>query len=362
MAFFRNLSKTLLTNFLIIFSFIVLIELIFGYWFDKYNFGPYMREHRMKNQPTVFNYNGEIYTYNYKRNYYGFRGDDIEPSNIEAIIVGGSAIAERYKPDEFTITGYLNKNLEKNNYDLKIVNAAIEAQSTVGIIYNFKHWFTKLENFSPKLILFYIGIYDIGFPDDVDEENFFLFSNFGEYGHMISPDKTEIFFDNIKSRSFFYDSIRIFKFKFLPRKNFIRYDGNINPNLKDNFEYVNYDTALKNYDIELLKKKYETKINNYLSRVDIIYEKAKKINSNPIFITSVKGDGNTKINFIFNYSLISHCEKKKYNCINLAKKLEGKFNYWRNESHTHTSIKGSEIIANLIFEDLVKILKNQNLI
>ena len=37
--------------------------------------------------------------------------------------------------------------LKKNNYDLKIVNAAIEAQSTVGIIYNFKHWFTKLENF-----------------------------------------------------------------------------------------------------------------------------------------------------------------------------------------------------------------------
>ena len=56
------------------------------------------------------------------------------------------------------------------------------------------------------------------------------------------------------------------------------------------------------------------------------------------------------------------CEKKKYNCINLAKKFEGKFNYWRNESHTHTSIKGSEIIANLIFEDLIKILKNQNLI
>ena len=355
-SFFANLSKTLLTNFLIIFSFIVLIELIFGYWFDKYNFGPYMREHRMKNQPTIVNYNGEIYTYNYKRNYYGFRGDDTEPSNIEAIIVGGSEIDERYKPDEFTITEYLNKNLEKNNYDLKIVNAAIEAQSTVGIIYNFKHWFTKLENFSPKLILFYIGMNDITIPENVNIEKR------GGDGHVLNPDKVEVFFDNIKSRSFFYDSARIFKFKFLPRKNFVKYDGNIDPNLKDNFKYINYDTALKNYDIELLKRKYETKINNYLSRVDILYENAKKINSNPIFITSVKGDGNTKINFIFNYSLISHCEKKKYNCINLAKKLEGKFNYWRNESHTHTSIKGSEIIANLIFEDLVKILKNQNLI
>ena len=353
-SFFANLSKTLLTNFLIIFSFIVLIELIFGYWFDKYNFGPYMREHRMKNQPTIVNYNGEIYTYNYKRNYYGFRGDDIEPSNIEAIIVGGSAIAERYKPDEFTITEYLNKNLEKNNYDLKIVNAAIEAQSTVGIIYNFKHWFTKLENFSPKLILFYIGMNDITIPENVNIEKR------GGDGHVLNPDKTEVFFDNIKSRSFFYDSARIFKFKFLPRKNFIKYDGNIDPNLKDNFKYINYDTALKNYDIELLKRKYETKINNYLSRVDIIYENSKKINSNPIFITSVRSHGNTKLSFIFNYSLISHCEKKKYNCINLAKKLEGKFNYWSDS--THTTKEGSEIIAGLITEDLIKIIKNQNLI
>ena len=86
----------------------------------------------------------------------------------------------------------------------------------------------------------------------------------------------------------------------------------------------------------------------------------KKINSNPIFITSVRSQGSTESSFVFNYFLISHCEKKKYNCINLAKKLEGKFNYWSDS--THTTKEGSEIIANLIFEDLIKILKNQNLI
>ena len=86
----------------------------------------------------------------------------------------------------------------------------------------------------------------------------------------------------------------------------------------------------------------------------------KIINSIPIFITSVRSHGNTKLSFIFNYSLISHCEKRKYNCINLAKKLEGKFNYWRDS--THTTKEGSEIIAGLITEDLIKILKNQNLI
>ena len=95
---------------------------------------------------------------------------------------------------------------------------------------------------------------DITIPENVNVEKI------GGDGHVLNPDKTEVFFDNIKSRSFFYDSARIFKFKFLPRKNFVKYDGNIDANLKDNFKYINYNTALKNYDIELLKRKYETKV------------------------------------------------------------------------------------------------------
>ena len=58
-SFIKNLSKIVFTNFLIVIFFIILIELFFGYWFEKYNFGPYMREHRMKNQPTTFKYEGK---------------------------------------------------------------------------------------------------------------------------------------------------------------------------------------------------------------------------------------------------------------------------------------------------------------
>ena len=43
-----------------------------------------------------------------KLNYYGFRGEDIDPSLIQAVIIGGSSIDERYKPEDFTITGNLN--------------------------------------------------------------------------------------------------------------------------------------------------------------------------------------------------------------------------------------------------------------
>jgi hypothetical protein len=92
---FLNFLKIILANSLIILTFVALVEIFFGYWFDKDNFGPYMREHRMKNQKIIWNYKNEIVKYNYKRNYYGFRGDDIKPRDIKAIIMGGSVIQTR---------------------------------------------------------------------------------------------------------------------------------------------------------------------------------------------------------------------------------------------------------------------------
>ena len=79
---------------------IIIMELIFGYWFDKNNFGPYMREHRMKKVEYSLQYEGKTFNHTYKRNYHGFRGEEISPKNIDAIIVGGSTTDERYKPEE----------------------------------------------------------------------------------------------------------------------------------------------------------------------------------------------------------------------------------------------------------------------
>ena len=344
----KKLIKVLFTNSLILLMFVVLIELFFGYWFDKDNLGPYMREHRMKNQAITYTYDNKTYDYNYKKNYYGFRGEDISPENIEGLVMGGSAVDERYKPEEFTITGYLNKNLKNNNYKLELINAGIEGQSTVGIIYNFTNWFSKLKNFSPKVILVYIGTNDGG----VQENNL---NELSQDGHVKNPDEIEAFFDNIKSKSFLYDTARIFKYKNLPKETFKKYDGNADVYSENKFKYISYETAIANYNIKELEKKYEKKIKNYLSRVDIIYKSAKKINSNPIFITSVGNFGHKKRIFILNYSLIGHCKNKKYDCIDVARKLKGKFNYWRADGHT--TQEGSEIIADLIMDDLIYFIK-----
>ena len=61
---------------------------------------------------------------------------------------------------------------------------------------------------------------------------------------------------------------------------------------------------------------------------------------------------------MYNQSLINHCVLKGYKCIDLAKKIKPDIRYWYGDKHT--TKKGSAAIANLIFEDLKKILSKNN--
>ena len=343
--------KIILINLLIALLFVTLIELIFGYWFDKDNFGPYLREHRLKKNPVVLNYGNETYNFIYKRNYHAFRGNEIDPSKIKAVIVGGSTTEERYKPHKLTITGNLNSLLKDRNYDFEIINAGILGQSTIGHIYNFKYWFPKLKGFSPKLYIFYIGINDLV----LDEEKF-INNNFGD---IKSIKKLEAFFDNLKNRSFFVERITILKQKYYLTDKKMKYDHNYFHG-KDisNYKYINYEKALEIHDINYLKSKYQKKIKNYLHRIESLNKHAINKSALPIFINQVMYDGlKNEILFIINYSLIEYCKKKKIACIDLAMKFDGKLEYWFDEIHT-TGL-GSKIIANTIIDELVEIIDNE---
>ena len=61
--------------------------------------------------------------------------------------------------------------------------------------------------------------------------------------------------------------------------------------------------------------------------------------------------------FILNRSLIEYCKDVSMHCINLAAKLNGKFNYWADEFHT-TGL-GSKVIAETVIDDLIKIIKQE---
>ena len=108
---FLKYLKISFYNFLIFFSLIIFIEVIFGYWFKKNNFGIHMRAER--NKVSKFNVshhgNNKKISFLYKRNFYGFIGDEFNPKDVKIIFEGGSTGAEMWKPEETSIVEVLNK-------------------------------------------------------------------------------------------------------------------------------------------------------------------------------------------------------------------------------------------------------------
>ena len=351
----KKFLKIFTINVLLILFFISFVEIFFGYWFDKDNFGPYMREHRMKKNLYTVKTNEKTYNFTYKRNYFGFRGEDLKPEDIEIILIGGSTADERYKPEKFTITGYLNASLKNKNFDLKIINAGIEGQSTRGHIINFKHWFPKIKNLSPKYIIFYVGINDalLNLSDDIIAKSM-------SDGWVKNPNKIESFSDNFKSSSIFYDLLRKTKHKFYlgNEQKRIIYDLDYTIEEKTSgskFQYLSYNQKLKLYDLNKLQKIHEKKIKYYLSNIDKLSDYTKSLGAVPIFINQEMAEAsNSKELFIMNLSLIDHCKNKSYNCIDLAKNLVGVPQYFWDG--VHTTPLGSKKIADIIFPRLIKFL------
>lgn len=345
--------KIIFINLFIFLSIFFFVELVFGYWFDKENLGPYMREHRMKKNSISVKFNENSYNFIYKRNYYGFRGEEIDLRDIKIVLIGGSTADERYKPYEYTITGIINKKLKKENFNKIIINAGIEGQSTRGHIYNFEEWFPKLREFNPEYFIFYIGINDhLADPDKNNTKQF--------DGHIVNPSSLELLKDNIKSRSFVYDSIRKIKHKYyLNDKKTISYDFDNsikNYSKEESYDFLNYDEALKVYDISVLKRENKKLINYYLNNVDKLVELSQKYNAKPIFINQLMHEGNHKKKlFTINYSLIEHCKNKQYFCIDLARHLEGNRHYWWDG--VHTTPTGSQKIVDIIYPKLREFLK-----
>ena len=343
--------KIFFSNFLILLLLLLTIELFFGYWFDSNSFGPYMREHRMKKVLYSLKHNNENYNFEYKRNYHGFRGKEIKPSSIKALFIGGSTADERYKPEEFTITEYLNKKLFNENIDIQIINAGIEGQSTIGHLNNFIDWFPKLKNFSPKYIIFYVGINDaaVSISKKNDKTD----------GFVLNSNKIEILKDNLKSRSLLYDLLRKIKHKYYKSDEIKRvvydFDYMMSKKRDDKFNYLNFEQKLRFYNIEDLLDKHKNRIDHYLGNIDKLDIYSRSIGAIPIFINQEVYDHEPSEKeklFILNRSLIKHCLNKDYKCIDLARKINGKKEYWWDG--VHTTIPGSKIIADIIYLDLVK--------
>ena len=332
--------KIFIYNLIIFFSLIILIEIFFGYWFKDENFGIYMRKERKINWITESTFFGKNHKFFYKRNYWGFRGEEFEPKNVKIIFEGGSTGNQRYTPEDLTIVGLINEKFKTKNYDLKIFNASTDGKSLNGYINDFEYWFPKIPNLKPEYVIFYLGINDT-FAND----RYYL-------DYKISETKIDRVKDYIKNNSFIIDKYKIIKNNYFP-KNTLSYDLSDN-SLYKNFKYVNFVSAKELHknkndkDLALIKK-FQFKLNKLNSII-------KKNNINPIFVTQIRFDGlKDKKLYLINNELKNFSNINNYYLVPLDELLTMEINDYYDP--VHTTPQGSAKIAKIIFENIVEYLK-----
>jgi len=337
-----KIIKIIFINFVIFFSLILIFEIFFGYWFTKNNFGFVMRLERQKQIYYETIHDEKKYKFFYKRNFYGFRGEEVDPKNIKIVFLGGSTGNQRVTPENLTIVGLLNAKFDEDGYNYKIYNGSTDGKSTRGYVNDFKHWFPKIPNFNPKIIIFYTGIND---SDLLHDEKFDIPWRSTVY---------EKFRDYIKSNSKIVELIKKIKFKYFVKLKKEYGLATVSENLYKNFNYINYFKAKKLHHEkipnELLLSQFEKKLEAldfYIMKYEII----------PIFITQIGYDGLSNYNlYLINEKLKEFCKERNYNIIKLDEKiitLEKKTFF----DPIHTLIKGNKIITNNVYSDLLNIFK-----
>ena len=346
-----NYKIIIFINFLIFFLIILVLEISFGYWLKNESFGFYMQKHRNKNEYyEVFSKNQKQLV-NYKRNFYGFRGNEIDDlSKIKIVFVGGSTGNERFLIEKDTIVGRLNYFLSKNNYTSKIYNASIDGKTTQGYINDFKFWFSKLKSFKPDVFIFYTGINDsiLNQPLKHDE----LYSN-KKYFQIR---------DYIKNNSITIELLKKIQDKYFIKIK-LEYDltKDASQQYGKNYSYFNYNKAIKIYNLQDLKNKHSYLKFRFEKRLNDLLTYINNYSSIPIFITQVRYDGLMDEQlFLVNELLKEFCKKNNAYIIKLDEIYDAnKEDFY---DSIHTTAKGSNAISKIIYDELLKINKDKKII
>lgn len=334
------MKKIVITNLLIFVVLIIFIELIMGYWLKENSFGFYIRSERNRNEFYNSKIYNDEYKYYYKRNFYGFRGDEFNPRDVEIVFQGGSTGNEKLLPEEMTIVSLLNKKFKEDNISITIYNASSDGKTTNGYANDFVYWFSKIKDFKPKIFIFYTGINDS-----------VLKSQPKHYDLKVGEKWNTRLEDYIKNNSFIYENIKKIQNKYFVKKK-LAYNLNVK-NLYDNYKFIDYLSAkiihdnINSTDKEFLKKFY-----NRLENLKI------NINQNditPIFITQVRYDGlSDKKLFLINEEVKKFCKLNNFYLIKLDEKIKLEENDFFDQ--THTTFNGNIKISKILYDDLKKIL------
>jgi len=338
--------RVVLINLISITFIILVFELLFGHWFEKNYFGYNMKGKRLQKIDFSIDKKNFKKKWTYRRDYYGFREEfdfknKYDLSKIEIVFTGGSTGAENILPYEETIVGNLNKYLDNSNIDIKIFNASLAGKSLIGKINDFDQWFNKLQNFNPKMMIFYMGLSDRKIPP----------KRFHDNNEILS--KRKYIIATISQRSFIWDKLKNIKNLYIDKSE----DGYLflENKVKEKKDFVTYKQAKKKYtkpsnQEQIILKNYK----NNLKKLNSIL-KEKKIM--PVFITQIRFDGNGEsILFYLNEELKKFSSLNNYKLIPLDEFIDENIDHLFFDE-VHTNKKGSHYIAKKIYPSLKKIIE-----
>ncbi len=333
--------KIIIINIFIFLSLLVFIELFFGNWF-KNNFS-----YRLSSERNIYrvykfsfsNYKGESL---YKRDTNAFRygKNPVDVGKIDVVFTGGSTTNQKFLKFEDTIVN----NLDTFFKDKKIVNAGVDGLSINGHINSFDFWFNKIEELNPKFYIFYLGIND---------KNLLNYKNkpVDEFRESSSRGNLR---EYLESNSFFYGKFRLikaalyFKYNFEKGANIVNKDGVVYGERSER-KFITFEEFSEKNEVNKLF------VNRYISLLNILTNKVRESNADPIYITQISGYGINSELFSAANAIMKHCKNESLKCINLAKEINLDYDDFYDELHLNPN--GSIKVYNYLSNKLEKIIK-----
>lgn len=243
---------------------IVIVELVFGTWFNPNNLN---RLNLIKDMTFSYDVSGLYETASpnikYSRDRYGLRGvygDD--PSRINILTVGGSTTDQRYISDGLTWQDVLQSALASAGTPVVVANAGVDGQSTFGHIKDFDWWFPYVPHLKPRYVLFYIGLNDTYIDDD---------SEYDDLVHIVPNPLIAA----IKENSAVYHLLRTIR-------------GSFRATAVLKIGHTKVDFTKVQWTGEALQQEYaflSPRLDAFANRLRVLVDKTRKLGSEPIFVT-----------------------------------------------------------------------------
>ena len=343
-------------NFVVLLAGLIVIELIFGGWVFGENFGTLViPKNFTRNYDVSKLYGGTISRY--KRDKYGLRGIYDDPSKIDILTVGGSTTNEIFVSEGQTWSDVLARKFKQAGKNIRVVNAGVDGQSTIGHIKNFDLWFPKIPHLKARYVLAYIGINDLaviitGATNKQDNMNA----------------KRRKFKQFLLNNSVLYSLFRNIRGILRAKKANLIHSNKSN----DSEQWVK---AIKRPDVKKTAERMTLPLKKYAVRLRVFINRIREFGAIPVLVTqswgnyritdgslwgTLKSDGTIDTGFYakvtaLNQATLKICKTEKITCFDLASELE--LGDGDRYDGLHTTPKGSEKIGNYLFEKLNPIIQ-----